>query len=95
MDLNKFLIAFMGSLVVLTMVGLVDIRRQSGRPRARFNWIMLVWLWFLFATGVVAAQELNERAYNPIEVAIMIFGAGLLVMLTALITYIWWQLRGE
>jgi hypothetical protein len=96
MDLNAFLLAFMGATTVGTMVALFDVRRRSdyfGRERARWDRVLLYWLGFVAAAGVVASHELNERTYTGLETAIMIFGGCLMAGLTALIVDIWWQIR--
>ena len=94
MDMNVFLLAFIGAVTVFTMVALFDLRRRSGCDRyfARWDWVLVLWLAFVAVAVVVAADEVNQRTYNVIEWAIMVFGAFLLVGLTALIVYIWWQI---
>jgi hypothetical protein len=96
MGMSLLVVAFLAVLVVLMAVALYDMRRRSDlaeRDRAKSSWLLAAWLLFVAAAVVVARDELGQRAYNTLEWAVMLFGAGLMVALTAGIVGFWWWLR--
>lgn len=96
MDSNPLILAFIAALFVLTPIALLDMRRRSDlaeRDRARSSWLLVIWLPLIAVFIVVGRDELSQRTYNALEWAVMIFGAGLAVALTAGMVYVWWYLR--